>query len=96
VSTVVVIAPLRQGAHDAVRVLVASGPPFDLDETRLASHHVYLTEHEAVFVFDGPEARQEVERLLGERAVWSTAGTWRDWLSDRPRIAGEAFAWSRE
>jgi len=96
VSRFVVVAPIRESARDGARELVAGGPPYDLPATDLASHQVYLTSHEVVFVFEGPEARATVERLAGDPALWRTAGTWRELLAGRPRIAEEAFAWSRE
>ena len=95
-TRIVVVAPLRPGTRDDVQALVASGPPFDLGATQLGDHRVYLTEHEAVFVFEGPDARTDVEKLLGEPSVWRTAGTWRDWLAGRPRLANEVFSWTRE
>jgi len=94
-TRVVVVAPLRPGTRDAVRAHIESGPPFDLGATHLGDHRVFLTEHEAVFVFEGPDARKDVEKLLGEPGVWRTAETWREWLADRPRLASEVFGWSR-
>jgi len=96
VTRIVVVAPLRPGTRDAVREFVESGPPFDLGATQLGYHSVHLTAHEAVFVFEGPDARRDVEKLLGEPSVWRTAGAWRDWLAGRPRLANEVFGWSRE
>jgi hypothetical protein len=94
-SRVVVVLPLRSGTHGEARELVEAGPPYDLSATNLHQHSVYLTEHEAVFVFEGPNARGDVERLLGDPAVMRSAGKWQSVLADRPRIATEAFAWSR-
>ena len=94
-SWVVVVAPLREGARDTARLLVAGGPPFDPERTPLVRHHVYLTDKEAVFTFEGPDARAAVEGLVGESNVWKAAAAWRECLAGRPRIAEEVFAWDR-
>jgi len=91
----VVVAPLREGMRESARLLVAEGPPFDLGATTLSDHEVYLTEREAVFVFTGSHAREELERAVGDPGVWKAAAAWRDCLDGRPRIAEEAFLWER-
>ena len=95
-SRVVVVASLRDGAAERARELVAGGPPFDLAGTGLAAHGVYVTDREAVFVFDGEAARDDVQRHVGLPELWEAAAAWRDVLAGRPRVASEAFAWSRE
>lgn len=92
---VLVVAPLREDAHATVRLLIQDGPPFQLEGTGLERHEVFLSEHEAIFVFEGENPRAAVERLLGEAAVWRAAVAWRECLAGKPRIAEEAFAWDR-
>lgn len=94
-TRLVVVAPLKEGTRDSARLLVAEGPPFDLDSTGLEAHEVYLTESEAVFVFTGSDAREEIQGLIGDPGVWKAATAWRECLAGRPRIADEAFAWHR-
>ncbi len=94
-SRVVVVAGLREGARDTARLLIESGPPFDPETTPLLRHDVYLTDHEAVFVFEGPDAKRAVERLVGDPGVLRTAAAWRECLDGRPRIAEPTFAWTR-
>lgn len=94
-SRVVVVAPLKEGARETARLLIEEGPPFDPGATSLVRHHVYLTDREVVFAFEGPEARATVERLVGDPGVWKAATAWRDCLAGRPRIAEETFAWAR-
>ncbi len=58
-SHLVVVAPLSRG-HAASRrgELIADGPPFELDASALVQlDRVYLTEREAVFVFEGARPR---------------------------------------
>ena len=95
-SRIVVVVPLREGSQETARLLIADGPPFDLDASALERHEVYLTESEAVFVFEGPGAREEVERLVGDPGVLRAAVAWRECLAARPRIAERSFDWSRD
>ena len=90
---VVVVAPLREGAREVARMLLEGGPPFDPSEVGLLAHEVLLTEREAVFVFEGRDAASIVEELVGRAEVWEAATAWREWLSERPRIAESAYSW---
>lgn len=94
-SPVAVVVPLRPGVREEAARLIAGGPPFPLSQTGLKSHSVYLDDHEAVFVFEGPAAREVVEQILGESDVWRAASEWRGLLDGRPRLAEPAFSWSR-
>lgn len=94
-SWVVVVAPIKEGARETARLLVEGGPPFDPETTSLVRHHVYLTEKEVVFAFEGPDAKAAVERLVGDPGVWRAATAWRECLAGRPRLAEQAFAWVR-
>ncbi len=94
-SRIAVVVPLRPGARDSARQLIESGPPFRLDDTPLVEHCVYLTDHEVVFVFEGPEAREAVERVLGEADVWQAATAWRAILASKPQLAETVFTWQR-
>ena len=89
------MAARGEGRGDRARLLMESGPPFDPETTPLLRHDVYLTDHEVVFVFEGPEAKRAVERLVGDPGVLRAAAAWRECLDGRPRIAEPAFAWAR-
>ncbi len=95
-SRVAVVVPLRPGAFERAEALLEAGPPFRLEDTPLTGHCVHLTEHEAVFVFEGPDARAIVEHIVGEAEVWHAASAWRELLDGRPRVAETAFSWRRE
>jgi hypothetical protein len=95
-SRVAVIVPLRPGAYESAVRMVEAGPPFRLADSPLDGHCVFLTDREALFVFEGPEAVHVVEELVGEASVWAAAAEWRDLLDGKPRIADSVFAWSRD
>jgi hypothetical protein len=95
-SRVAVVVPLRPGAQEAAEQLVADGPPFELSGSPLDAHTVYLTDREALFVFEGPDAREVIEEILGEASVWQAATAWRGLLDGKPRVADSVFAWRRQ
>ena len=90
-----VVVPLRKRALERVRELVAQGPPVDLVEAGLEQHYVFLSEREAVFVFDGPDVCETVGRLLREPALWRLSAEWAACIAGRPRLAEAGFAWLR-
>jgi glycine cleavage system aminomethyltransferase T len=94
-SRVAVVVPLRPDAVETARQLVEEGPPFDLSATPLEGHCVHLTDHEVVFVFEGPNARDVVEHVVGEADVWQAATAWRALLAGKPRIAETVYSWRR-
>jgi hypothetical protein len=95
-STIVVVAPLKYGSYAAAKALLDTGPPFDPNRTPLVRHDVHLTGDEAVFLFEGPDARLAVQDLIGDATIWASALAWRRLLAGRPRVAEPAYAWSRE
>jgi len=95
-SRVAVAVPLRPGAYEAAVHLVEAGPPFRLADSPLDGHCVFLTDREALFVFEGPEAEHIVEQIAGEASVWQAATEWRELLDGKPRVADSVFAWHRD
>jgi hypothetical protein len=97
VSTLVVVAPLKDGALERARELLAEGPPFDLEASRFEKHEVFLTSREVVFVFKGGPGPGGTLALAAEDPqVWRAAKDWGECLDGRPRIARSVFAWKRE
>ena len=95
-SRLVVVAPLRPGSRRQVEELLAEGPPFDLEATRFDSHLVFLTDEEAVFVFEGAGDAPTLHLQAEDPALLLAAEAWREHLAGRPRRASTAFSWSRE
>jgi hypothetical protein len=92
VERAALVVPLRPGAKEAAAKLLATGPPFDPHALGLESHDVYLTDDEAVFVFEGV-ASEFVERLAADETVWDAADAWRPLIDGRIRYADPAYAW---
>lgn len=95
VSRIVVVVPIRRGAAQEARRLIDEGPPFDIEQLALERHHVFLTEREVVFYFEGERAAAVVEALARNPRVLGAAVRWRNVLAGRPRLAQEGFAWTR-
>ena len=95
-SRLVLVVPLREGTLDRVRELLAEGPPFELATTHLEHHEVFLTDREAVFVFDAPGETPPLELKAGNPALRAAAAAWRECMAGRPRKAEFAFSWLRE
>jgi hypothetical protein len=89
-----VVLPLKEGAVDRVRELVAHGPPFDPAETALTRHKLLLTPQEAIFVFEA-DTDEGLTALLSQLEVWAAAVAWRDLVAGPPRLADVAYAWER-
>jgi hypothetical protein len=92
---VTLIVPLKEHAIEHARMLVAEGPPFDADEKGLERHEVFLTDREAVFLFEGPNAAEIVQSLARDPSAWRAAVKWRRLLAGAPRLAHSAYTWQR-
>lgn len=90
-----IILPLHEESHEAVRALLADGPPFDPEALGLDRHQVFLTASEAVFIFESELGAGALESLLEESELWQRAVAWHDHLAGPPRIADDVFSWTR-
>jgi hypothetical protein len=93
-SRLVILVPLQPGARDGARALLVNGPPFDPDTAGLERHHVVLTDHEVVFVFEADEP-DAVERLASDPTLWDAMAGWSDLVAGPPRIAEDVYSWIR-
>lgn len=93
-SRAVVVLPLRDGASEQAAQLLRGGPPFNPEEVGLDRHHVFLTDDEAVFVFEADNL-EAAERLLGGESFWNAAAAWKELVAGPPRLAEDAYTWIR-
>jgi len=93
--TIAVVIPLREGATDTARELLASGPPFSPQALDLDAHHVFLTSNEAIFVFESGRGAAALDPLFADPSLWQRAAEWAELLGGPPRIAEDAFSWER-
>jgi hypothetical protein len=90
-----VVVPIEPGSHDAVRELVAQGPPFDPEAVGLDRHQIFLTPDEVVFVFESRLGEATLEALLADPAILEGAAAWQHVLAGPPRIADSLYSWTR-
>ena len=89
---VAVVVPLKPGARAKARALLATGPPFDPTALGLARHEVFLTDDEAVFVFEGVPAAL-LSRIADQSDIWAAADAWQPLIAGPLRYADPAYTW---
>ena len=94
-SRLVLVVPLKENTAARARELLAEGPPFELEATQLERHEVYLTDQEAVFVFEAAGDEPPLRLLAGNPTLRTSASAWRECMDGRPRKAETAFSWIR-
>lgn len=88
-----VVVPLKPGSQQRARRLLELGPPLDPAVLDLRRHYIYLSETEAVFVFEGPELHSRIKKAVRNPAVWRAGLSWQRLIAGRPGIhAGLAQA----
>jgi hypothetical protein len=93
---VAIVARLKEGSGPRAAQLISAGPPFELPETGIARHSVYLSAGEVVFVFEGHQVEWMVDDLINDPfrpEVQSAFDEWRAIVDGSPRIARERFGW---
>jgi hypothetical protein len=96
---VAIVARLKEGSGPRAAELIAAGPPFDLAQTGIAHHSVYLSASEVVFVFEGHEVEWMVDDLINDPfqpKLQSAFDGWRSIVDGSPRIAREQFGWEAQ
>jgi len=94
VDRLMIVARLRDNAHDEAEALLRQGPPFDPEALTLVRHGAYLTAAEVVFYFEGPEVEWTVNELIDDPKISSFFGPWEKLIDGPPRLAHERFHWS--
>ena len=88
-----IVVPLKPGSRAEAESLLRGGPPFDPSRLGLAQHEVYLSDDEAIFVFQGLGS-VFTERLAEDDSFWNAATAWRPLIRGRARFADSAYSWS--
>jgi hypothetical protein len=91
VESFAVVARLRPGAEDRAIELLAAGPPFDPAEGGIKRHLAYVSDGEAVFVFEGDDIEWGLDELVALPALASTFVAWRPLIDGTPRLAREVY-----
>ncbi len=88
----VVVVPLKEDARTTAEELLGSGPPFDPDKLGLEQHEVFVTDREAIFVFEGVPSTV-LQRLLADEAFPAAAEAWEPLVDGTMRYADRVYAW---
>jgi hypothetical protein len=91
---VAVMAQIRPGMRDELQRLLANGPPFDLAAEGFERHEVFLGDTDIIFIFTGPGALTQIERMAGSRALYAQVLKMNGFLS-APRILNQTYEWER-
>jgi hypothetical protein len=94
VSRLTIVVPLQQGTRERARALLAKGPPFDPEAAGLERHQAFVTDDEAIFVFESND-QEAVMRLAEDPSLWAAAAGWSDLVAGPPRIAEDVYSWAR-
>jgi hypothetical protein len=94
-NRLMIVARLRDDAHDEAESLLRKGPPFEPESVGLERHAAYLTSSELVFFFEGPEVEWTVNELIDDPAIASFFAPWEKLIDGAPRLAHERYYWSQ-
>jgi hypothetical protein len=94
-NRLMIVARLKDDAHDEAEVLLREGPPFDPELMHLDRHAAYLTAGEVVFLFEAPEVEWIVNDMIDDQAIAAFFAPWEKLIDGTPRLAHESFYWSR-
>jgi hypothetical protein len=96
---IAIVAQLKEGSDRRAGELIARGAPFDLADTGIVRHCVYVSSREVVFVFEGHEVEWLIDDLIDEPFHYELQRAFNEWrpiIQGTPRIAPERFAWERD
>ena len=91
---IVIVLPLAPGKHDVARAFLEEGPPFEPSSIGLATHEVFMTENEAIFVFGTGKDVHPLEKILAEPELWEVVSSWEDVAGGPPRVADVVYDWA--
>jgi hypothetical protein len=91
---VAIVIPLRKRALADAAALIERGPPFDLAPLGVERHDVLLSEREVIFLFEGRQLGETMQRLVRDRSVWQAASGWAGVIAGPPRLAEQRFGWN--
>jgi hypothetical protein len=94
-NRLMVVARLKEGAHEDAEKLLSQGPPFDPEEHGFHRHGAYLTASEVIFFFEAAEVEWIVNDVVDDPVMSGAFRAWEELIVDTPRLAHERFYWDR-
>jgi hypothetical protein len=90
---VAVVAKLLPGSRERATRILAEGAPYELGETGLRRHSVFLASETVVFVFEGSGVEGLVRDLVDDPARSAAFSIWGPVVDGTPALAREEFYW---
>jgi hypothetical protein len=88
-----IVLPLRRRMLAQVAELVEQGPPFDPAVLGLERHDVLLSEREVIFLFEGTDVVETMQRFVRDPSLWQAASGWARVMAASPRLAEQRYGW---
>jgi hypothetical protein len=92
---VAIVAEIRPGKRGELESLLEQGPPFDPALEGFEHHEVFVGDTDVVFVFTGPGAMSQLERMAASQALIPHVLKLSQMLA-APRILHMTFEWGRQ
>jgi hypothetical protein len=89
-----IVAQIRPGKRAELERLLEQGPPFDLAAEGFERHEVFVGDTDVVFVFTGPGAMSQLQRMAASRTLFAHVLEMADLVSS-PRVLNRTFDWER-
>jgi hypothetical protein len=89
-----VVAEIRPGKRAELERVLEQGPPFDLADEGFERHEVFLGDRDVLFVFTGPGAMSQLQRMAASRSLHAHILGIAELVS-APRILARTYEWER-
>ena len=94
--SIALVVPLKPGSQNAVRELLAQGPPFDPEQLPELEHHeVFMSDEQAVFVFQSSAGIDAFAAAARRADLLQAALAWASAWPARRHIAEGVYSWTR-
>lgn len=91
----VVVVPLREGAHGDALALLREGPPVDLEGSELERYEAFLSGREAILVLQGPGVGRRDSLRWEDLSAWRNGSGWQRCAQSPPYVAESISSWER-
>jgi hypothetical protein len=94
--SIALVVPLKPGSDEAVRALLAQGPPFDPEQLPELEHHqVFVSDEQVIFAFQSSGGVDAFASRLVDPDLLQAALAWREHVAGPPHIAEGVYSWTR-
>ncbi len=94
--SIALVVPLKPGSREAVRELLAEGPPFDAEQLPgLERHEVFVSDDQAIFVFQSSAGVDAFAARLVDPDLLQAALAWREHAAGPLGVAEGVYSWTR-